>query len=460
VKALYALALVIFAAATPPALWPGALVFIALWALFPRWRVYLAWLAGVFALYLFCGSDPHDAAEMKRLALLAGRLALGLLAFAWSAALAENDSYLAPVPFLLWALLSRPGGLTLGLSLLAWVSWQLVRQQRQSRELGREFKTDARAALATGAFLLGSLLLLASVGGPAPFAQKPSHPPAVAERTIAGQKGQPATSAEQPATTSQRAEPATPKETVVTLPGWLDFFFRSFNRLISAALVLTLGLLLALWWRLLKVPSSRRHIERGSVLLVLLAIIGVSVGVLIFAFAFPGEGGFWEAAAQQLRAGGTAPVASGAASQTVSKYGGWLGPLLVVGGFSLLALILLLAYTIFRLLRSEPQAAAAAAQTPPAGRRTPEFAGRVRAAYREFLRLMLGHAPVRRSETPREYASRLEKRFAEIAVWVGELTDLYEPVRYGGLADEEEAERAEKLVRQIAAALEREREET
>jgi len=455
VTALYALALVVFAAATPPILWPGALIFVLVWAFFPRWRAHLTWSVGFFTLYLFIGSDPSDTAEMRRLALLAGELALGMLAFAWSAALAGGNSSWAPLPFLAWALLARPSGLVLGLALLAWAGWQLVRQQQQSRELGRSFAIDPRAGKLAAAILALMVLLILAVGtlklpGASPGA---TASPAAPSTTVA--------SPQEPTGATPSSEQTIRPEPVIVLPPWQLLVFKAFNRLIDVSLVALLLLLAVLWWRLLTTPAERQRVDRRSLILVLLALAGLTLAAIWLPMAFPGEGtgldyGSHGAVVESgdLEAGGESPTPKHVTQNS------WLGYLLIIASLGVLAIIGVMIYLVVKLLGYEPQPAAKEASAPPPGKRTPEFAGRVRTAYREFLRLMLAHAPASRSETPREYARRLEKRFPQLADWVRELTDLYEPVRYGGLADEREAARAEEMVGLIAAELEREREET
>ncbi|WP_287409640.1 DUF4129 domain-containing protein [Oceanithermus sp.] len=59
------------------------------------------------------------------------------------------------------------------------------------------------------------------------------------------------------------------------------------------------------------------------------------------------------------------------------------------------------------------------------------------------------------SETPHEYAHRIAAREPALAEAVWGLTRLYEPVRYGGLADEAEAAAAEAWLRRIEKELEK-----
>ncbi|WP_457636735.1 DUF4129 domain-containing protein [Oceanithermus sp.] len=450
---VYALALIIFVASTPPALWPGELIFVLAWALFPRWRTHLAWSFALFTLYLFVGSNPNDAAQMRRLSFLAGELALGILAFSWSAALAENDSFWAPLPFLTWALLTRPAGLTLGLGLLAWAGWQLVRRMRQARDLKNEpFELDARATRISVAFLflialalfaLGSLKLSGQIGR-RPIEAAP--PPATA-----------APGPQAPTTTAPAIPQTIPPEPQILAPRWETLVCKALNGLIDVALLALLVLLSILWWRLLTTPALRKKVDRKSLILVLLAAASLVLAAMWLPLAFPGEGtgasySTHSAVSQIIKLG---PGGQEGAVEYVTR-GNWPGALMILASVGVLILILVMIYLVARLLGLEPQRLEAV--VPGAGgRRSPEFAGRVRVAYREFLRLMLAYAPASSSETPREYARRLKKRYPRVASQVEELTGLYEPVRYGGLADEKEAARAEELVRLIAAGLEAER---
>jgi len=350
----------------------------------------------------------------------------------------------------------------LGLALLAWAGWQLVRQQRQNRELGRSFTVDPQAGKLVAAILaLMVVLLIVAIGtlklpGASPGATSSSGAlasPAAPSTTVA--------SPQNPAGTPPGNEQAIPSEPVIVPLPWELLVFKTLNGLINIALLVLLILIAVLWWRLLTTPAERRRVDRKSLILVLLATVGLAMVAIWLPLAFPGEGTGLDygphgtvVESGGLEAGGESP-----APEHVIR-NSWLGYLLIIASLGVLTIIGIMIFLIVKLLGHEPQPAAEKASAPPPGKRTPEFAGRVRTAYREFLRLMLAHAPASRSETPREYARRLEKRFPQLAGWVRELTDLYEPVRYGGLADEREAARAEKLVGLIAAELEREREET
>ncbi len=451
--ALYALALVVFAVATPPLLWPGALAFVLAWTFLPRWRGHLAWSAIYFSVYLFFGADLKDAVEMKRLAFLAGKLTFGLLAFAYSSTLAENNSSWAPLPFLLWAFLIRPDGLILGLGLLAWAGWQLVRQQRQNRELGRSFAIEPRGGLLAAVIVLALAALLANAGTINLHQQ--THVAAPASTT--SNNGHTATA---PPPGGGVGGATIPEERVSLPLAWEALAFKILNWSISLGLLVLLALVTALWWRLVTTPATRQRVDRKSLLLVLLSVISLALGITLFALAFPGKGIGLGYASQSVASPTGAQQISGQSQPATTNKTSWLGLFLLLAAFGVLVLVALMAYLLFQLLRHEPTVDPEETATPPPGRRSPAFAGRVRTAYREFLRLMLAHAPASRSETPREYARRLERRYPELADWVRELTDLYEPVRYGGLADEREAARAEELARLIAAELEKEREET
>jgi len=55
-------------------------------------------------------------------------------------------------------------------------------------------------------------------------------------------------------------------------------------------------------------------------------------------------------------------------------------------------------------------------------------------------------------ESPRAYAARLGKLNPRAQVELQKLTELYEPVRYGGLGDENRAEQAEALAEALPAS--------
>jgi len=449
---LYGLALALFALVTPPALWPGAAAFVIAWALFPRWRAHLAWAAPLFPLYLLYGVNLQDAAAMKQLAWLAIRLTSGLLAFAYSAALAEGSARAAPLPFLLWALLSRPTGGVLALGLLAWAGWVYLLNRRESRRLGTPFFPQRRALALAAAGLLLAAAGLATLGG---FAPRFSHTPA---HTLEA----PALPANTPVTPvgGDGSRQAPPAGRPVALPAWQQQAFRALWLLTSLALPVLLALLIALWWRMLKTPAEKRPADRRSLELVLLSLLSVLAGgfwLALFAYTKGGAAGAAAGAAPAAAGGAPGGPAAPAAGHTP---GNGPGLVLILGMLGVLLLTLFFAYLAYRLLRTEPLAAAEAAEAGAKGGRRPVFAGRVRAAYREFLRLMRGRVPISRSETPREYAARLARLRPRLSAAVRELTGLYEPVRYGGLADQTEAERAEALVRRIARELENEEEAT
>jgi len=453
VNALYALAALIFAAASPPVLWPGELAFVFSWVSFPKARVYLAWAAPFFALYLFPGVSLGDMAALQQRSLEAGELTAGLWAFAYSAALAQGRSSRAPLPFLLWAFLMRPSGVTLGLALLAWAGWVFVLRRRWSREFGVSFTANRRAlqAAALGALLLAAgLALLGPISlhhqaAPAPVAQAaPAH-----GQQAAGKPPPAANEAEPPALPATRWE----------LPQWSLSLSNWLKYPLGVAALMLLALLLVLWWRVLRLPVERRRVERFPLLLAVISLASITMVVLWFAVVFHGEGNGAGAGAGGRAAVHGSRLAGGPNAAPVIVRRAPVGFLMPLAELAVLALLVFLIYLAYRALRLMDSGGEEAEPAAPKPRRGPAFAGQVRTAYREFLRLMLAYAPVSRSETPREYAARLEKRYPAVATEALELTRLYEPVRYGGVADEAEAARAEELVRLIAAELEKGREE-
>ncbi len=453
VNALYALAALIFAAASPPALWPGELAFVFAWASFPKARVYFAWASPFFALYLFPGVSTSDMAALQQRSLEAGELTVGLWAFAYSAALAQSRSSRAPLPFLLWAFLMQPSGITLGLALLAWAGWVFVLRRRWSREFGASFSTNWRAlqVAALGVLLLAAGLVLL---GPISFHHQAAPAPVTTAAPAHSQQA-----AGKPPPAADEAEPPALPTTRWELPQWSLNLSNWLKYPLGIAALLLLALLLVIWWRVLRLPVERRRAERFPLLLAVISLASITLVVLWFAVVFHGEGnGANAGAGGRAAVHGSRLVGSPNAAPVIVRRApvGFLMPLAELAVFALLVLLIYLAYQGLRSMDADGEEVEPAAPEP---RRGPAFAGRVRTAYREFLRLMLAYAPVSRSETPREYAARLKKRYPAVAVEAFELTRLYEPVRYGGIADEAEAARAEELVRLIAAELEKGREE-
>ena len=121
------------------------------------------------------------------------------------------------------------------------------------------------------------------------------------------------------------------------------------------------------------------------------------------------------------------------------------------------ALILFLAaYLAWRWRSAEGKGGGGKRTSEPPGappRPVPPAPGRVRAAYRRFLRAARRVTPRRVVETPREYARRFALVRPELAEAAFRLTELYEPVRYGGAADLAHAEEAELLAEEIERRL-------
>ncbi|PYE56270.1 DUF4129 domain-containing protein [Deinococcus yavapaiensis] len=133
---------------------------------------------------------------------------------------------------------------------------------------------------------------------------------------------------------------------------------------------------------------------------------------------------------------------------------GWLG---IVG--TLLGIVLLTVLTIVILRsRADDEVAKLKADGPDAAAVIPPPLHRVREAYRALL-VALEHLGLgrRADETPEELASRVTSAYPGVANDLAVLTSLYEPVRYGGVLTEQDADTAERAARSITARLEEQR---
>jgi len=124
-------------------------------------------------------------------------------------------------------------------------------------------------------------------------------------------------------------------------------------------------------------------------------------------------------------------------------------------GMALLATAALLLVAV-ALLRSLRESAREMGVTPATGGGPPRSespSSRIRRAYQRFLQQM-GRRGFPRTpfESPRAYAARLGKLNPRAQVELQKLTELYEPVRYGGLGDESRAEQAEALAEALPAS--------
>ncbi|WP_456446148.1 DUF4129 domain-containing protein, partial [Oceanithermus sp.] len=258
---------------------------------------------------------------------------------------------------------------------------------------------------------------------------------------------------------SGRAAPA--PAAGAALPGWVDALSRYAAVLAAVASFLLLLVLARIVWILLRPGERRFGFAPRMLVLAALVLISLLFWMAWYGFLYGGEGvGAGAFAPRPVPV--TAPAVSAGAepaepSPAAPRWPGRvLGGALALGTLALALLIVGLAFALWKLLRSR----AHEAEDPLAGgagvrRRTERHAGRVRAAYRAFLLAMRPRLPRATSETPHEYAQRIAVREPALAEAVWGLTRLYEPVRYGGLADEAEAAAAEAWLQRIKAELEK-----
>ena len=455
-KALLPVAAVFWLVALEPRLWPGAFAYLLAWLLLARWRGELVWGAPLFALYLFWGLElrPEAFGDLTLRLQLAGRLTSGLLVWAYAAALAERRSRWAVVPLLAWALLLRPEAGVVGLGLAAWVYWNFWYSRAQYLERGAAFRVAPRA-LAAAVLATLALAVLAGLSGWTPLALPRAAAPAEPAVTLEA-PAQPPPGAAAPAARSAPAPAAGAR-----LPAWVETLSRYAAVLAAVASFLLLLVLARVVWILLRPAGRRPGFAPRMLVLAALVLVSLFFWMAWYGFLYGGEGGGAGAFAPPP-APATAPSAPpgaepGPAPAPALRWPGRvLGGVLLLGTIALAALIAALAFALWRLLRGRAPAAEGAAEGGGAtGPRTERLAGRVRAAYRAFLLVMRPWLPRQASETPHEYAHRIAAREPALAEAVWGLTRLYEPVRYGGLADEAEAAAAEAWLRRIERELEK-----
>lgn len=455
VRALLPVAAGFFLIALDPRLWPGALAYLAAWAWLRRWRTELAWGAPLFTLYLFWGQRLEPAAfdELIGRARLALPLALGLLAWAWSTSLAARESRAAPLPLFAWALALGPRGAVLGWGVLAWVYWNFQVQRWGYAKRGATFRLDRRA-LASVALVALALAGLATVSVAIPFQGLPSG-----AAPVAGGPPPPGTAfAGAPAGGSAARAP----RQVAPLPAWVDALGYYGTVLAGVLSLLLMGILLRVFWIMLRVPGERPRLSRRAVFLAVLVVFAVLFWIVGYGLLFRGEGTVGPsplpplptAPGADVGGGGASPAAPGSALVWPGRAVG------VVWGLGVLMLVLLslvLGYLLVRMLRRrEEETALALEEASVSGAPSAQHAGRVRAVYQAFLQRMRPRIAKLQSETPQEYARRVAAHFPRLADAVWGMTQLYEPVRYGGLADDQEAEQAEAWLVRLETELENE----
>jgi len=450
-------AFILLAVVLPPQMWPGALFYVAVWALRPRWRTTLLLATPLLTVYLFAGCDcaVHDqlvAHFARAMLLLSGLWAFSLAIFLWR----ERTTALAAAPLFAWALLLRPAGVTLAASLLLWVILVYLGEKRQSARLGVPFACDARGVLFFAAVLLLAALFVSQAGAlrfslyslPAG-----GEPPAVV-RTGGGNGPVAPPPAAGSGTARRRAGPPQPPQT----PSYVQFL-RTLNvYLMSLSLFVALLVLLLAWRRLLQGRAWRLNPRRMTMVNIALTLLLAAFVLVWFVLTFHGEGGYIAGYGRPL-ARGAARLGGGFRNYGSAGARFWRLPSLSAPLQTLgLAVWLVFLAAALRSLLQRRESALMQGE-PATARRQPSeyFAGRVRAAYRSFLAYMRPLARKSASETPREYAARVSRLFEGAAAPVRGLTALYEPVRYGGLAEDAEARRAEEFLRRIIAEIDEEK---
>lgn len=427
--------------ALPWPLWPGLLGGVGLFGLLwrSRYRESFLWFASLPGLYHFWGTSLQTPALAAAFGEW-GITTIGLLLFGASASAAARQERWA-VLWLVPLLILRLDGIALALLVLAQGIYTLERERVRSGEVGRPLGWNRTALLATVGLL--GFLTLALVALPVRVSLDLDHyrgPSAPVQPSL-------------PAPERGSSPPGQPRPRVI--PAEPTPFGQFAERASQALLPIILGLmalilsLVAL--ALLRTPPGKPR-PRGIHLVPLVAATFFWLMLLA-----------WLGTHQQADLTGTVPLPLTGPSP--SRQEGEAGPLpppirrsvdwvYAIGlGLALLVMVLLLvAVALLRRLRDEPETILAIATR---GRGDPPAeppSSRIRRAYRHFLRQMEGQGYPRTSfESPREYAARLGKLHPVVLGELHELTELYEPVRYGGSSDEARAERAEALAESLPA---------
>ena len=434
----------------PPEAVPGWLAFVVVYLRFPPGRILAVFLAPLFVAYLGWGVDPKDALAVQRAAwrmLAFAPLAWG---FALSWTLFERGRRWGWLALGLVVLALAPSGFTLAFGVVVAALWQAAIQARAAAELGTSVRWQPRAlaGLVLGVVLVaGALALVGSWAWPRP---EPVSTP------------QAATPAPAPTPTVD-AVPAA-RSAPVSSPVWprvgrpSPALERAFQLFVSLMLLLVALGLLAIWIRGRGGPRTRWRGFWAALLLGVVLLAVVAFWIFFLAALAPGEGSggglAWPRAAPSAPTVPTpAPSPEVPAPPRRALSGSWAWLVLAV-----LALALLAVVRAWRWLFVGADEARDEAASVREGRGAPTRAGagRVRAAYRRFLRAARRRLPRAGYETPREYARRFGARFPELAGAAWGLTRLYEPVRYGGRADAEEAARAEAWADVLEAGLKEE----
>ncbi|WP_456410703.1 DUF4129 domain-containing protein [Oceanithermus sp.] len=427
---------------------PGLLAFVAVYLLFPPGRTLAVLLAPFFVVYLAWGVDLRNAHEVQQ---AAWRM-LAFVPVAWDFALSwtlfERGHRWGWLAFGAVALALAPSGLMLAVGLGVALLWQAAIQARTAAELGTAVRWQPRALAGLG---LGAVLLAGALAFVGPWSW-PRFAPAGAT-TWGAPAGAPAIDA---LPTVEGAPASPPVQPLVGEPS--PQLEQAFQLLVSLVLLLVTLVLLAVWLRGRGGPGARWRGFWGALLL------GTVIGLAVVSWLFflgvlaPGEGSGGGLA--WPRVAPPAPTAPAPASpseapatprRVIPGAWGWLA-------LALLALALLAVVLTWRWVLVD--AGKAPDEPPPAREKrsvpTRADAGRVRAAYRRFLQAARRRLPRAGYETPWEYAQRFGARFPELAGAARGLTELYEPVRYGGRADGEEAARAEAWADALEAGLKEE----
>ena len=433
--ALVALILFVFYLLPLPG-WLPALVYLGLYLWLEEGRIGLALLAPAFflvpmgerALYL----DSFTLALRESLVLWGASVAISGLD-------SGRPLYLAPLFFV--GLVLRPEGSTLALELWVWLVYVYAVQAREALRAG------ARARLVVLAFAL-LLGLFAVAIGPIHFSLP--HPTA----GVAGQAAAPNGLASTPSPPSAGGRgPGLGQGPVrVYLPAWLP------------QLMLFLGIVGLVSFLLLarRTPGQGRTTFRGrrdGLWSLVLGLLGLTFWLFATLIWRPDTEG--HAVFTPLRPIVTlneqAPGETSAEERPAKPTDVPEKPQSMPPFWPIAALILFLAvYLAWRWRQEEgkggrKERVSEPSRAPP--NRVSPAPGRVRAAYRRFLRAARRVTPRRAVETPREYAHRFARARPELAEAAFRLTELYEPVRYGGAADLAHAEEAELLAEEIERRL-------
>lgn len=448
------LGLLLLWAVLPPSLWPGliagTLLFWGLWR--SRYANGFLWFSVFPGLYVFWGVEINIESLLRAFEQW-GTLSMALVLWGSLASAAlRSDRWAVAwmLPLVLW----QPTGWVVGLLALLQGVYSLERERAMAQEVGRGFDRPPRNLIAalTVVALVGLSVLALPIPQGLDLGGGKTNPPLTE-----------ATPTNQPLSATANRSTATPTPQEVRT--YRESTFSRFAENTAAWLQTGGAFLVALALVLVVAATLRQRAtkQRGGWALMPLLVVTLTWGMLLAWFVLSGSGqGEGSGAGIAGPSGGANAMGQASTPPTAiqretSADGAALFSLSLAGVlFAGTVLLLWLAWRLWRLPPEHPMAIAVRKSHIPADPlATPP--DRIRRAYQAFLQSMrglgLGRSPF---ESPREYALRLARTSPTASSGLLELTQLYEPVRYGAIANPHHAERAENLAKELPLAFKKE----